>query len=183
MRSTRAFWTWFSDSTRGQTGLKTFKRTDENTHNVFGAPTQAPGYDLKIVNASKCEYNEDDEVVRGKGVHALMGYLFLNTKNKAPGLSLEPSLLTLKKGNTRQNLLTLKYGPKNELHAFTHLLNGKEDALANELKECGYTSVGGDLNNLNIGTELVETINRNDSQISMGSNSTSSVMYDKIVIL
>jgi hypothetical protein len=156
-------------------------RISENSINVHGAKTQAPDYDLKVVNASKTEIKKG-KVVPGLGVHALMGYLFLSTKNSTPGVSLEASLLTLK-DNTRQNLLTLKYGPHGELHALTHLLNGKEDALAGELKACGYASVGGDLNNLTVGTALVETIDRNGTHISMGSNSTATEMYDKIVLL
>ena len=119
---------------------------------------------------------------QGLGVHALVGYLFLNTKNPAPGLNVEPSLLTLKNG-TRQNLITVNYGMSKELHAFSHLLNGKEDELADELLACDYVSVGGDLNNLSRGTPLVETTDRTGTQMSIGSNSTVSKMYDKIVLL
>jgi hypothetical protein len=147
--------------------------------NIYGAKTQAPDYDLKVVNASKSEY-KNGKRVNGLGVHALMGYLFLNTKNKNTGVALEPSILTLN-DDTRQNLITINYGGK--LHAITHLLNGNENGLANELKNCGYVSVGGDLNNITVGTDLVQTCNREGTQMSMGSNSTSSTLYDKIVIL
>ncbi|MCP3105296.1 hypothetical protein LZ198_41150 [Myxococcus sp. K15C18031901] len=156
-------------------------RVSELSVNVHGAKTQAPGFDLKFENASKSEH-KGGKLVAGMGVHALTAYLFLNTQHVTPGLEVEASLLTLTDG-TRQNLLTLKYGPQNELHAFTHLLNGKENALAAELKTCGYVTVGGDLNNLTSGTALVETCDREGHRLSLGSNSTSSEMYDKIVVL
>ena len=148
--------------------------------NVHGARTQALNYDLKVVNAGKPKGDGTDD--SGLGVHALMGYLFLNTQNTDPGVSLEASLLTVGK-STRQNLLTVTYGPHDELHAFTHLLNKKENLLAEELKDCDYVSVGGDLNNITKGKPLVETRDRNGTQLSMGSNSGADVMYDKIVIL
>lgn len=156
-------------------------RISEGSVNVHGAPTLAPGYDLKIVNAGKPEYHKG-KVVPGLGVHALMAYLFLNTKNSVSGLDLEASMLKLTDG-TRQNILTLKYGPRRELHAFAHLLNGKENALARELKQCGYVSVGGDLNNITVGTPLVATSDRKGTSMSVGSNSTATEMYDKIVLL
>ncbi len=152
-----------------------------NKHNVHGTPTQAPGYDLKVINASKTEDSKGTDS-DGLGVHAFMAYMFLNTKIAKSGFDLEPCLLTLKDG-TRQNMLSLTYGPKNERHAFAHLLNKKENALANELSKCGYVSVGGDLNNITVGTDLVETINDTSTHISMGSNSTASTMYDKITLL
>ncbi|NVJ24773.1 hypothetical protein HUW62_26460 [Myxococcus sp. AM011] len=156
-------------------------RVSADSLNVYGARTQAQGFDLRFENASKSEY-KGGKLVAGMGVHALTGYLLLNTSNPSPGIEIEASLLTLVDG-TRQNLLTLKYGPHDELHAMTHLLNGKEDALAVELRNSGYVTVGGDLNNLTLGTELVETCDREGRRLSMGSNSTSTEMYDKIVIL
>ena len=84
---------------------------------------------------------------------------------------------------TRQNILTLSYGPQKDLHAFAHLLNKKENALANELKACGYLSVSGDLNKISVGTDLVETVNERQSFVARGSNSTASKMYDKVTIL
>ncbi|RKG91132.1 hypothetical protein [Corallococcus terminator] len=152
------------------------------TH-VHGTPTQAPGFDLKVINASKA----DDTKGKGKssdglGVHAFMGYLFLNTQVPKPGFDLEPCLLTLTDG-TRQNMLSLTYGPKDERHAFAHLLNKKENDLANELSKCGYVSVGGDLNNITVGTDLVESLSNTGTNISMGSNSTANVIYDKITML
>lgn len=159
--------------------------------NVHGTRTQAKGFDLKVVNASKSEYDSEGERTRGQGVHALVGYLFLNTANKEPGVKVEPSLLSIQKKSgkkkklvdVRQNIITVKYGPKDELHAFSHLLNGEEDDLAVELGKCNYLTVGGDLNNLSSGTALVETVDRTGSHMSMGSNSTVSKMYDKIVLL
>ncbi|GMU09060.1 hypothetical protein [Corallococcus caeni] len=156
------------------------RRISESSVNVHGAKTQALNYDLKVVNAGKPKADGTDD--SGLGVHALMGYLFLNTQNPSPGVSLEASLLSVGK-DTRQNLLTVKYGPHGELHAFTHLLNKKENLLAKELKDCDYVSVGGDLNNITQGKALVETRDRNGTQLSMGSNSGADVMYDKIVIL
>lgn len=157
--------------------------------NVHGTRTQAKGFDLKVVNASKSEYDSQGQRTRGQGVHALVGYLFLNTANKEPGVQVEPSLLSIQKKSgkklvqVRQNIITVKYGPKDELHAFSHLLNGEEDELAKELSNCDYITVGGDLNNLSRGTALVETVDRTGSHMSMGSNSTVSKMYDKIVLL
>jgi hypothetical protein len=43
--------------------------------------------------------------------------------------------------------------------------------------------VSGDLNNISVGTDLVETVNNSQSFMAMGSNSTSSIMYDKVTIL
>lgn len=154
-------------------------------NNVHGTPTKAPGYDLKVINASKTGDSKEKKKKKdsdGLGVHAFMAYMFLNTQLPKPGFDLEPCLLTLKDG-TRQNMLSLTYGPNNERHAFAHLLNKKENALANELSKCGYVSVGGDLNNISVGTDLVETINNTNTFLSMGSNSTSSTIYDKITLL
>jgi hypothetical protein len=148
---------------------------------THGTATQAAGFDIKVINASKSEIVKK-QVTKGLGVHALVGYLFLNINNVAPGVAVEPSLLTLKNG-TRQNLITIKYGPSGELHAFSHLLNGKEDDLADELADGAYLSVGGDLNNLTRGTALVATNDRTGSHLSSGSNSTGNKMYDKIVML
>lgn len=175
-------WPKIKEKTKFWASARARKRhwTADRASYLHGAPTTALDYDLKIVNAGKPEYN-NGKVVPGLGVHALMGYLFLSTRNTTPDISLEASLLTLTDG-TRQNLLTLKC-PHNELHAFTHLLNGKEDALAKELKQCAYVSVGGDLNNLTLGDSLVATIDRSGTRLSLGSNSTESKMYDKIVIL
>lgn len=157
------------------------ERFSLNTTNVHGTPTQAPDYDLKVINAGKAGDSKGKNS-EGLGVHALMAYMFLNNKSVKSGFELEPCLLTLKDG-TRQNMLSLTYGPKNERHAFAHLLNKKENALANELSKCGYVSVGGDLNNITVGTDLVETINNTSTHMSMGSNSTASTIYDKITML
>ncbi|VVS95572.1 hypothetical protein [Desulfoluna spongiiphila] len=148
---------------------------------VHGAPTTAAGYDLKLINASKPRYQQG-KPAQGLGVHALMGYLFINTRDQTPRVSVTANMLTLTGDGTDQNILTVTF-PNGEKHAFTHLLNGKEDALAKELGGCGYASVGGDLNNITIGTELVATHSRDESRMSMGSNSKSDQMYDKIVIL
>jgi len=154
-----------------------------------GTGTQIENFKLKYVNASKtgkpkksgAKSETDSE---GLGVHALTAYMLLNVKSagKKPGFKLDPCLLTLTDG-TRQNMLSLTYGPNGEKHAFAHLLNKKENALANELARCDYVSVGGDLNNITIGEDLVETAAWDVRSISTGSNSTSSVMYDKITIL
>jgi hypothetical protein len=137
---------------------------------------------LKIINASKPEYKKG-KAGPGLGVHSLMGYFFPLTD--ISNIDLVPSLLTPKnkKDTTKQNMLTLIYGPQKEHHAIAHLLNGKEDALARELRDLGYASVGGDLNNITIGEALVETCDRKGMQLSMGSNSTGTDMYDKIVLL
>lgn len=164
---------------------KKIVRINENTMNIYGAPTLAPGYDLKFINASKKSRDKKGKIINGLGVHALTAYMFYNTKlgpRKIP--SLEPKLLTLASNSTtEQNILSLSYGPSNELHAFTHLLNGNENALATELKNCGYCSVGGDLNNISMGDELVQTVDISGTFLRMGSNSVGTSMYDKIVIL
>lgn len=168
---------------------QTLTRAPLSQVNVHGTRTQAKGFDLQVVNASKSEYDSEGERTRGQGVHALVGYLILNTANKKPGVKVEPSLLSIQKTKkkkrveVRQNIITVKYGPKDELHAFSHLLNGDEDDLAAELGNHNYITVGGDLNNLSSGTALVETVDRSGSHMSMGSNSTGSKMYDKIVLL
>lgn len=158
-------------------------RIAENTVNVYGAPTQAPHHELKFVNASKVSRDSKHKILNGLGVHALTAYMFYNTQLGQRTIpSIEPHLLTLT-DKTEQNILTVSYGPQNELHAFTHLLNKKEDALANELKVCGYESVGGDLNNITVGTDLVQTVNKSGTFMSTGSNSVATTMYDKIVLL
>lgn len=125
------------------------------------------GYKPSVFNVNK----------EGLGVHAFMAYL-VGWSQDPPVL--EPHLLTLPDG-TEQNLLTVTYNE--EKHAFAHLLNKKEDALAKALKDDGYVSVGGDLNNIKSKKELVQTINRERTRISIGSNSVSDKMYDKIVLL
>ncbi len=136
-------------------------------------------FGLTYVNASKPTYKSGKlSNPLGDGRHALTGYLFVNHLSP-PVCTLEASLVKLNDG-TRQNILTVKM-KNSELHAFGHLLNGKEDALARELKKCGYTSVGGDLNNISTGNSIVAT--SSPSHISIGSNSVEDTMFDKIVIL
>jgi hypothetical protein len=118
----------------------------------------------------------------GRGVNALTAYLFSLHHTTNPVI-IEPTLLTFTTRSTtvEQNLFTVTYN--SEKHAFAHLLNSYEDAIADELLHNGFVSVGGDLNNLTVGEALVQTINADETHMSMGSNSTGSKMYDKIVIL
>jgi hypothetical protein len=147
-------------------------------------------YNFGRVNASKREYANGlkKPTGEGQGVHALIGYL-ISPKDSKAKVELRADLLSIEENGTEvvQNILTLEYGTGNsaEKHAFTHLLNGKENSLAEALEDNGYASVGGDLNNIKkmIGKELVQTVDMTGTRMSTGSNSTVTKMYDKIVIL
>ncbi|MGH1347957.1 MAG: hypothetical protein ACRBN8_40760 [Nannocystales bacterium] len=153
-------------------------------HTVRDLPGAQP-FTIQFINASKPTYGSGGGVLgQGKGVHALTGYLFVNKVVPPAAMKVEAKLIEQFDGDgsvTRQNVIAVTYA--GEKHAFTHLLNGKENELAEELAVQKYVSVGGDLNNISVGTEIVETSNRDLTYMATGSNSTGTKMYDKIVLL
>lgn len=165
----------------GESGMWSKAKNEETRPNVKNENlAHFKDYDYVRINASKAK--ESGGRSSGLGVHALVGYI-LRKEICEGDVKVTAKLVTLK--NVKQNFISVVAGggAGREKHAFTHLLNGEENELAKELDRCGYVSVGGDLNNLTCGKEIVETWDWKERKVSIGSNSTGTKMYDKISII
>ena len=163
----------------GASGEANHKKTSPNVKNA--KLTYLKNYDFECINASKKSWGVHGWGT-GKGVHALVGYMLRHKGER--DVEVTAKMVTLG-SDVKQNFISVVARGRDweEKHAFTHLLNGCEDELAKELNRCRYVSVGGDLNNLTCGKDLVETWDREARQMSIGSNSTGRKMYDRISII
>jgi len=139
------------------------------------------GYARKYINACKSSKKNENQD-GGPGVNALIGIHVYPKSMSNTNWEIKAYMIK-KEGEWEQNFLGVHHRDYGTKHALAHLLNGKEDDIAIGLHDNGYVSVGGDLNKINAEEELIATCNREGSRIYIGSNSSATKWYDKIVIL
>ena len=138
-------------------------------------------YQIVDINAGK-PGTKDENKDGGPGVNALYGFQLIGRTGTTKHWEINAYMIK-KNGCWEQNFLGVRQEGTKPKHALAHLLNGNEDDISLGLYDGGYSSVGGDLNNISAVTELIATCNREMSRIYVGSNSSATKWYDKIVIL